>query len=141
MPPSNSRPSNPRPSRLGLLRLGALWLALAAPTAGDIGSCGRAREDLDAGKFFAEKSAIDCANCIQCNIATSVCDAACDPAETASAFADGCYPLVHDGEVCLAALSHASCDDYQSYMAELGATAPTECNFCPPERRPTSEGP
>ena len=26
----------------------------------------------------------------------------------------------------------ASCGDYESYVADQGATVPTECNFCPP---------
>jgi hypothetical protein len=39
--------------------------------------------------------------------------------------------LVHDGEVCLNALDAASCDDYEQYVANQGATIPTECNFCP----------
>jgi hypothetical protein len=38
---------------------------------------------------------------------------------------------VHDGEVCLRVLLHASCDDYASYMNDRAPAAPSECQFCP----------
>lgn len=102
------------------------------PTVGDIGSCGQPADDLDAPKFFRQKQVIDCRHCRDCAIATNACTAACTkPAETA--FAPGCRPLVHDGEVCLDVLQIASCDDYAAYMSDAAPTAPSECQFCPVE--------
>ena len=46
-------------------------------------------------------------------------------------FPVNCYPVVHDGEVCLDALQVASCADYASFKADQGSTIPTECVFCP----------
>lgn len=120
-----------------LARLAVVLLVFtAAPVAGDIGSCGQEAEDLDAPKFFAEKARIDCERCAECAIPSTRCGQACDPNLTPKAFPAGCYPYVHDGEVCLNALEAASCDDYQGYMAEQDATAPTECSFCPLEATP-----
>jgi hypothetical protein len=109
-----------------------LLVALAAPTAGDIGSCGESPQDLDALKFFMAKEEIDCFQCGDCGILTLACERACDPGLGQTAFPFGCYPLIHDGEVCLNALEAAGCDEYRSYMADNLATIPTECNFCPP---------
>ncbi len=108
-------------------------LFLAGPTAGDIGSCSQKADDLSATKFFGDKQAIDCQQCTDCKITSMACDVACAAAtKPATSFPDGCYPVVHDGEVCLDALLAASCDDYRHYMADQGSTVPTECNFCPP---------
>lgn len=104
---------------------------LAAPTAGDIGSCNQTAEDLDAAKFFDAKQNIDCQRCFECGIGSKTCELACGPL-IAQAFPKGCFPLVHDGEVCLAVLEAASCADYQRFVADQGATIPTECDFCPP---------
>jgi hypothetical protein len=106
-------------------------LFVAAPTAGDIGSCGQAADDLDATKFFADKSSIDRAKCDSCSFETSVCDAARRGVVSTTAFPAGCYPLVHDGEVCLDALLATGCGDYRAYVAD-DPSRPTECNFCPP---------
>ena len=108
---------------------------LAAPTAGDIGGCGQTASDLDAAKFFDAKQTVDCQRCNDCGLASEACLTACGPT-LPLAFPYGCYPLVHDGEVCLDALEAASCADYQSYMADDGATIPTECDFCPPREAP-----
>jgi hypothetical protein len=105
-------------------------LFLAAPTAGDIGSCNQTATDLDATKFFAQKQDLDCTRCLDCSIVSKACELACGK-PFAPSFPKGCYPVVHDGEVCLDALEIASCDAYASYMADLGATIPTECDFCP----------
>lgn len=129
------------------LSLGAIVVASAAPTAGDIGGCGQEASLLDEAKFFAQKARIDCESCETCGLVTRRCEAACnaeDGVETpdevggevagdvaAESFPVGCQPLVHDGEVCLRALSDASCDDYAAYVADEGATTPTECAFCP----------
>jgi len=100
------------------------------PTVGDIGSCGQAPDLLDARTFFDIKAGLDCERCDECGLRTRPCDRACkEPPVTA--FPSGCRPLVHDGEVCLRALIHASCDDYGSYMSSTAPTAPSECQFCP----------
>ncbi len=112
----------------------ALPLALVfclAPTAGNIGSCGQEAVLLDADKFFANKQYVDCSRCTECAIFTGQCDLACGKIALVGVFPEGCFPLVHDGEVCLDALGVASCDDYASYMADEAATTPYECNFCP----------
>jgi len=112
---------------LGVLLAG---LCGAAPTAGDIGGCGQEAARLDEEKFFDEKARVDCARCDTCGLVGATCKAACDGTSSES-FPDGCEPLVHDGEVCLRALSDADCDAYASYVADQGATTPTECAFCP----------
>ena len=109
-----------------------MLLLCAAPTAGDIGSCGQTAEDLDPIKFFARKGGIDLAKCDECGFAGATCSARRDGQLEATAFAEGCYPLVHDGEVCLRALEHADCDEYGQYVRDDAPTVPTECNFCPP---------
>ncbi len=106
-------------------------LLCLAPTAGNIGSCGQEAVALDAGKFFANKQYIDCTQCTECALFTAQCEAACGAAAVTGEFPEDCLPLVHDGEVCLDALRVASCDDYALYVADQGATIPTECNFCP----------
>jgi hypothetical protein len=109
--------------------------ALAGPTAGDIGSCGQDVVDLDPAKFFLEKNRIDCDRCADCGYATETCLRVCfEPAPTT--FEPGCFPLVHDGEVCLNALEAASCDDYQQFIDDVNPSVPTECNFCPPGEKP-----
>lgn len=104
---------------------------LAAPTAGDIGGCGQKDDDLDPKKFFDAKQVSDCQRCVSCGFTTMACARACQRKAIGGSFPTGCFPLVHDGEVCLHALSAASCGDYKQYVADDGATAPTECDFCP----------
>jgi hypothetical protein len=120
------------------LRKGALAvLALAfcaAPTPGDVGGCGQPAAELDPETFFATKDAIDCDQCRACSLDTNACVRACDEDPSQDSFADGCLPLVHDGEVCLRALLYASCSDYETYMRDSAAQTPTECNFCPVRR-------
>ncbi len=108
-----------------------LLVFCAAPTAGNIGSCGQEAVELDDAKFFANKQYVDCTRCTECAIFTQACEAACAAVTVVGEFSEGFFPLVHDGEVCLDALDVASCDDYASYMADQNATIPTECNFCP----------
>jgi hypothetical protein len=113
----------------------AVAMALAVvlgmgPTVGDIGSCGQQADDLDAPIFFDLKANIDCGRCGECNLRDQSCDHACYDAPQI-AFPNGCRPLVHDGEVCLRALIHASCDDYTSFMDDARPVAPSECQFCP----------
>ena len=100
------------------------------PTVGDIGSCNQDVDALDPVLFFAFKARIDCLRCGECSLSGRQCEAACTGAP-ATSFLPGCRPLVHDGEVCLHALTHASCDDYASYTDETRPTAPSECQFCP----------
>jgi hypothetical protein len=107
------------------------FLFLMAPTAGDIGGCGQAADDLDPNKFFTDKQQVDCQRCMDCQILTNACMVACGP-PMGGTFPINCYPVVHDGEVCLDALQAASCGAYQSYVADQGASVPTECDFCPP---------
>lgn len=107
-----------------------LLLGGVAPVVGDIGSCGQAPDELDPYKFFALKAQIDCAQCEACGLGTRACAAACG-FEGAPEFPPGCYPLVHDGEVCLRKLKLASCDEFRAYAADERPSVPTECNFCP----------
>jgi hypothetical protein len=100
------------------------------PTVGDIGSCNPEVDLLDPPLFFALKARIDCLRCGECTLSGKQCEAACSVSPPTS-FLPGCRPLVHDGEVCLHALLHASCDDYASYTDETRPTAPSECQFCP----------
>jgi len=113
-----------------------LLLVVAAPTVGDIGSCGEAPVDLDGAGFFREKAKVDCARCGECSLSTALCTAACTGAGLPTAFPEGCFPIVHDGEVCLRAIEAASCENFTTFVADQGATIPTECNFCPPEDKP-----
>ena len=117
-----------------LLALAAL--ALLAPTAGDVGSCGQDAVELDPVAFFSDKAFVDCSRCRDCGLTTAACEAACGGELEGDAFDPDCFPLVHDGEVCLNALRAASCDDYRSYVDDLAPAVPTECNFCPPESKP-----
>jgi hypothetical protein len=103
-----------------------------APTPGDIGGCGQRPQELDPEIFFSSKAAIDCQRCGECSFSTKACTTACDSSQSYPlSFPDRCLPLVHDGEVCLRALLHASCSDYAEYMRDDSPTVPTECNFCP----------
>lgn len=123
--------------RLQILPLAAmLLLVVAAPTVGDIGGCGAEPADLDASAFFKAKAQLDCNHCAECGFVTAACLRACDPTQTPSALPLGCFPIQHDGDVCLRALDAASCDEYATYIADQGATIPTECNFCPVEGAP-----
>jgi hypothetical protein len=115
-----------------LLRFGlGLGAALClAPTPGDVGGCGQAAEDLDPPAFFLSLQSIQCDRCEECGIRTTSCEAACAGAEVEQAFPEGCFPLVHDGTVCLRAMIQASCDDHREFAAEP-PRSPSECNFCP----------
>ena len=126
-PPPSRAPGRAELARLALIAL----VFLAAPVAGDIGSCSQGVDALDPVKFFATKQAIDCQRCTDCGFTTHTCAIACGAA-TVEAFSDMCVPLEHDGEVCLDALLAASCSDYEGYVADQARTIPTECDFCPP---------
>lgn len=117
------------------MKLGFFALVLlfcTAPTPGDVGGCGQTAAELDPEVFFASKANIDCQRCQECSLTRVSCQNACDhPESYPTAFPTNCVPLVHDGEVCLRALQHASCNDYASYMSDSSPSVPTECNFCP----------
>jgi hypothetical protein len=103
----------------------------AAPTVGDIGSCGQAAAPLNEAVFAAQRKALDCQRCAQCALATQVCARACDPnAAGEVAFPATCFPLQHDGDVCLRALEAASCQDYGAFVSDVAPTVPSECDFC-----------
>jgi hypothetical protein len=115
-----------------LLALGVLVFC-TAPTPGDVGGCGQKPDNLDPPTFFATKKAIDCSRCQECGIVTQTCIDACDgDVGWDTEFPEGCFPLVHDGEVCLRALQYASCGDYEGYVVDANPSTPSECNFCPP---------
>ncbi|HEY3494591.1 MAG TPA: hypothetical protein VGK73_07890 [Polyangiaceae bacterium] len=116
----------------------ALLLAVlcAAPTPGDIGSCGQQPQPLDAGLFFAEKAATDCEKCAECGFVSEHCTRACSSDLLQTAFPEGCEPLVHDGEVCLRVLRATGCSAYEEYVRDAGRQAPSECLFCPWESAP-----
>ena len=120
-------------------RLKVVLLALTVlmgPTVGDIGSCGQELLELDAVKFFTEKAFIDCLQCNECGLTSNACERACAQELEQEAFPENCFPLVHDGEVCLNALQAAGCNDYRSYTDDNAPTIPTECS--PSARTPGS---
>lgn len=116
----------------------ALVVALLclAPVPGDIGACGQPVQRLDADVFFRAKRHIDCDRCGSCGIASTACRDACDRATPGlRAFPAGCEPLVHDGEVCLRRLRDAACSEYAEYQSDDHPSVPSECDFCPEEKR------
>ncbi len=125
--------TTPRPSRMRRPGLLILAVSCLAPTPGDIGGCGQTVEDLDPAAFFAQKAALDCQACRECGWTTERCAEACGGDADQQTFPEGCFPLVHDGEVCLRALQYSSCDDYESYVSDAATMVPTECDFCPSE--------
>ena len=124
-------------NRLGRLRDSRVIVALlalvfcAAPVPGDVGSCGQPATELDEETFFDSKDYIDCLRCDECGFRNEACTTACEGTSPVRSFPEGCLPLVHDGEVCLRALIHASCEDYVAYVDDRQPKVPTECNFCP----------
>ena len=122
-----------RPLRRRDLTAAAL-LALvfgAGPTVGDIGSCGDTATLLDIKTFEAERKVLDCDRCRQCGFVTDHCARACNPTLPSDVVIPStCYPLTHDGEVCILALEAASCADYASFVSDVDPTVPTECEFC-----------
>jgi hypothetical protein len=130
-------------ARAELLVAAGVFVVLgAAPTVGDIGGCGATATDLNLTAFVQDRKNLDCQRCLDCGlyfprpdggysdagITYPACEGACDP--NGSLNYPACHPLQHDGDVCLRALQAASCSDYATYMAPVGATTPTECDFC-----------
>ena len=130
-----------RVRRRDLLLCAVLALVFGAgPTVGDVGSCGDQAASLDLATFQAERKAADCRRCTECGITTKTCVAACNPrAPSPVSWPSTCYPLRHDGVVCIDALLAASCAAYASYVDDQAPTVPTECDFCHliPEAGPT----
>lgn len=103
----------------------------AAPTAGDVGSCGKSAQDIDEMRFGLARKTLDCRRCNECKIGTKRCEAACDKVVPSDvSFGATCRPLVRDAEVCLDALATASCGDYRKYMSDEERLIPGECDFC-----------
>ena len=76
----------------------------------------------------SSKKVIDCQNCENCGFSTDACRRACnDKLAVEREFPSDCLPLVHDGEVCLRVLLHASCDDYAAFVSDVSPRVPTEC--------------
>lgn len=123
------------PLRNGVVRAAlaiGVVLFCAAPTPGDVGSCGQRVQLLDPPAFFERKKATDCAKCRECDLKTDYCSAACDDdEEPKTEFPEGCEPIVHDGEACLNALDAAGCGDYEDFVRDEGRKSPNECRFCP----------
>lgn len=102
-----------------------------APTVGDIGSCGTTATALDIPAFAAARKALDCQRCSQCGFDTQTCINACNPKVPSDVVIPStCYPLTHDGQVCLDALEAASCSTYAGFVSDTDPSAPTECVFC-----------
>ena len=118
--------------RRGRVLVAALLGALtAAPTAGDIGGCGKDASLLDVETFARARKDEDCRRCTDCEIVTERCTRSCDPREfPVIEIPQTCKPLRRDGEVCLRALRAASCDAFASYVRDEGPTTPSECQFC-----------
>jgi hypothetical protein len=118
-----------------------LALLCAAPTAGDVGGCGRTVSELDATRFANARKLEDCERCNECSLTTQRCVRACDPKQASDVFIPRtCRPLLHDGEVCLRALNGASCEDYATFVDDLAPTLPTECEFCRVVPQPPASG-
>jgi hypothetical protein len=115
---------------LGFVAAVALVLG-AGPTVGDIGSCSDTATLLDIKTFEAERKELDCDRCRQCGFMTDYCAQACNPTlPSGVVIPSTCFPLTHDGQVCLDALEAASCAAYASFVADVDPTTPTECEFC-----------
>lgn len=113
----------------------------AGPTVGDIGSCGDQASPLDLATFQLQRKEADCQMCRQCGLMTQTCVNACNPRAPGDlSWPSTCYPLQHDGVVCIDALLAASCSDYASYVSDTNPTVPTECDFCHlvPDAGPTT---
>jgi hypothetical protein len=129
----SARPAVPREVRRRDLALAGVLAVVfgAAPTVGDIGSCGQVATDLDEQSFAAARKQIDCQRCTGCGLTTQTCRNACDPTAPSNVgWPSTCHPLAHDGDVCLRALAAAGCGDYAAFVDDVAPTLPTECDFC-----------
>jgi hypothetical protein len=108
-----------------------LALLCAAPTAGDIGGCGSEPSSLDPTAFALQRKDLDCRRCQECGLDLPRCGRACDPAQPPdTSLPLSCKPLSHDGEVCIDALSSASCSKFITYVDDVAPATPSECQFC-----------
>jgi hypothetical protein len=121
-----------RPRRREIATVALLAVVFGAgPTVGDVGSCGTSATALDEKSFAAERKALDCSRCSQCGIVTQTCTDACDPKKPSTvAWPATCYPIEHDGQVCIDALEAASCSTYAGFVSDVAPTVPSECDFC-----------
>lgn len=111
--------------------LAVLAALCMAPTAGDVGGCGREATELDADDYAHARKEEDCERCRACGIATARCTRACDPnAAPDIDLPPTCRPLRHDGEVCLRAIHAASCEKLATYVDDRAPATPSECEFC-----------
>ena len=125
-----SKAASPTRAELALAATLALVFG-AAPTVGDIGSCGDQASSLDESAFLAARKAVDCSRCTQCGLKSQTCAAACNPdAPGDYGWPSTCFPLQRDGVVCIDALEAASCGDYATYVSDTAPTEPSECDFC-----------
>lgn len=114
--------------RLLIVFFAALCLA---PTAGDIGGCGKEATDLDADDYAYGRKSEDCKRCRECAIETERCKRACDPMKLPDvALPATCKPVRHDGEVCLRAIDAVSCEKFATYVDDFAPATPGECDFC-----------
>jgi hypothetical protein len=110
---------------------GVLAVLFAAPTVGDIGSCGVTPTLLDERLFANARKAVDCQRCTECGLTTQTCVRACDSnAPSDVSWPPTCHPLLQDGNVCVRALRAASCSDYAGFVDDVAPTEPSECDFC-----------
>ena len=119
--------------RKGHLMLAAVLAVIfgAGPTVGDVGGCGATVEPLDARAFARARKKVDDQRCFECGLSSERCKEAHNPkAASDVAFPPRCFPLYHDGEVCLNALLSASCADYALYVDDQVRYVPSECEFC-----------
>ena len=123
---------------------GFLAMLCMAPTAGDVGGCGREATDLDADDYAFARKTNECGRCRECGVHTARCERACDPAKPPDiALPATCKPVRRDGEVCLRAIDAVSCDKFATYVDDLAPATPSECDFCriKPEPPPPSFAP
>ena len=110
----------------------------AAPTVGDVGSCGQKAAPLGAPEFFGARLQLECDRCRRCGYSSRACVRACDALARHAippSFPEGCSPVVHDGEVCLRALDALSCSAFGDVVSDA-PIVPTECDFCPADGGP-----
>jgi hypothetical protein len=119
--------------RLGIVVIVLLAPLVAAPTVGDVGSCGAPAEPLGAPEFFSARLSLECNRCKDCGYGGRTCTLVCDDVakkDFPRAFPEGCHPVVHDGEVCLHAIEALSCSAFGDLVSDA-PIVPTECDFCP----------
>lgn len=108
-----------------------LAMLCMAPTAGDIGGCGKEATELDPDDYAFARKSEDCDRCRECGIGSERCKRSCDPARAPEiALPPTCKPVRHDGEVCLRALDTVSCERFATYVDDVAPATPGECDFC-----------